>query len=422
VTPYRRWQTRPSPGTAVSHPSVLLEARRIYDGVRPLKRRVDGLTIVTYSRQRVYLDRDAWEMLPADGVLLMRVRPAGSERFALAFTSHELEQTFGEVKLSRSWETARCYHFPREPPAAQAFLVTQGAAGPARASADPAPGAHASNASPAPPERTNQQSLAQSRRTSGIIRTPDAVASDFSEWAAWWYKRLGATPEDVGYLAGVTAWRNAWRPARVRGLLVAESHVAQTKGDMRVKVHTDAIGVKDLPTQYVRLVHCLGYGESQICTPEPQRNSGTIQYWDILGQVARGEDQPRKGNSSIHQRLRWKVGVLLELQRRGIWLQDASPLGVYLGSGARVEPALQVGLLRDGYCRWVWPSVKNDAPEKVWIIGSGVMAALRGLPGIDPERTITQPQDRVPGRHREGLARMSADLGSLHASKYADKS
>jgi len=32
----------------VSHPSVLLEARRNYDGVRPQKRDVDGLTIVTY--------------------------------------------------------------------------------------------------------------------------------------------------------------------------------------------------------------------------------------------------------------------------------------------------------------------------------------------------------------------------------------
>jgi hypothetical protein len=123
MSTYRRWQTRPSPGKMVSHPSVLLEARRDYNGVRPEKRSVDGLTIVTYSRPRVYLDREAWEMLPPDGVLLMRVRPTGGQRFALAFTAHELEQTFGEVKQSESWEVARCYHFPREPPAARAFLV-----------------------------------------------------------------------------------------------------------------------------------------------------------------------------------------------------------------------------------------------------------------------------------------------------------
>ena len=419
VSAYRRWQTRPARGKMVSHPSVLLEARRDYNGVRPQERRVDGLTIVTYSRPRVYLDREAWELLPTDGVLLMRVRPTGGEPFALAFTALELEQTFGEVKESKSWETARCYHFPSEPPAARAFLVRQVVDGRADATVQPPLGDQIATRSPAQAISVHPEPVPRSRRTPAFVSAPDEVSADFSEWAAWWYERLGATPEDVAYLAGVAAWRNAWRPARVRGVLIAESHVAQAKGDMRVKVSTDTIGVKNLPSQYVRLVYCLGYGESQICSREPYRNSGTIQYWDILGQVACGEDQPRKASSSFQQRLRWKIGVLRELQRRGIWLQDASPLGVYLGSGARLDPGLQVGLLRDGYRRWVWPSIKNDRPEKLWVIGSGVMEALGGLPGIDPERTITQPQDRLPGRHREGLARMSADLMSLDTDEHA---
>ncbi len=107
----------------ISHPAILAEVRREYDGVRPQHRDVDGLAIVTYSRPRVYLDREAWEMLPAGGVLLMRVRPSGGERYALALTLDELERTFGEVKLTRSWQDARCYHFPTEPPAARAFRV-----------------------------------------------------------------------------------------------------------------------------------------------------------------------------------------------------------------------------------------------------------------------------------------------------------
>ena len=120
----RRWQTRPSPGTAINHPAILAEMRRVYDGTRPQQRVVDGLTIVTYSRPRVYLDRDAWEMLPTHGVLLIRVRPSGGDRFALALTAQELERTFGEVKLTRSWQEARCYHFPVDPPATRAFVVT----------------------------------------------------------------------------------------------------------------------------------------------------------------------------------------------------------------------------------------------------------------------------------------------------------
>jgi hypothetical protein len=119
---FRRWQTRPSPGQMINHPAVLTEARREYDGVKPHKRVVDGVTIVTYSRTRVYLDREAWEMLPADGVLLIRVRPTTGKKFALALTPRELEQTFGEVKLTASWETG-CYHFPTDPPAATAFVV-----------------------------------------------------------------------------------------------------------------------------------------------------------------------------------------------------------------------------------------------------------------------------------------------------------
>jgi hypothetical protein len=74
----------------------------------------------------VYLDRDAWEMLPPDGVLLMRVEPAGGPPFVLALTADELEAVFGEVRATASWRDARCYHFPTEPPAARAFVVNIG--------------------------------------------------------------------------------------------------------------------------------------------------------------------------------------------------------------------------------------------------------------------------------------------------------
>jgi hypothetical protein len=396
----RRWQTRPSPGQMINHPAVLAEAQRDYDGVRPQKRVVDGLTIVTYSRPRVYLDREAWEMLPAEGVLLMRVRPTGGKKFALAFTSQELEQTFGEVRKTESWD-AGCYHFPTEPPAARAFLV--GSASPDRNT--PA------RSVPTPITLTSRPATAKSAQPA---TKPDASVG-FDEWAAWWYARLGARPESAEYLAAVSAWRNAWRPSQVRGVLLAESHVAERQNDSGIRVRANISGISGLPAQYVRLVYCLGYGESDICSRTPIKNSGTVQYWDILGQVARRQNQPRKSVSTLSDRLRWKVTVLRELQARGIWLQDASPLGLYLGSGARISPRLQSELMRDGYTRWVWPSVKEDRPEKVWVIGSGVLSTLKGLPGIDRERMIIQPQgDRnQPGRHLEGLLRMAADLNSL---------
>ena len=245
---------------------------------------------------------------------------------------------------------------------------------------------------------------------SGVHAPPPA---DFDEWATWWYRRLGARPEGAAYLAGVAAWRKAWQPKRVRAVLLAESHVAQRDGDLRSRVRTDWTGIRGLPSQYVRLVYCLGYGESGICSPPPQGNGGTWQYWNIFGQIARGENQPPKSASSLSSRLRWKLAVLTELQGRGIWLQDASALGLYLGSGRRVDPTGQVQLIRDSYQRWVWPSVEGDNPEKVWVIGSGVAGALAGLPGVERARVVTQPQDREPGRHLAGLARMREDLSHL---------
>lgn len=241
----------------------------------------------------------------------------------------------------------------------------------------------------------------------------DAPPTDFDGWASWWYRRLGARPESAAYLAGVAAWRNAWRPERVRAVLLAESHVAQRDGDLRSQVRTDWTAIRNLPSQYVRLVYCLGYGESGICSPPPEGNGGTWQFWNIFGQIARGENQPPKRASSLSSRLHWKLAVLRELQSRGIWLQDASPLALYLGGGRRVDPRGQVQLLRDGFQRWVWPSLEADDPEKVWVIGRGVAAALAGLPGVEAARVITQPQDREPGRHLAGLARMRQDLSRL---------
>jgi hypothetical protein len=83
---------------------VVAEARRDSAGTRPQLRQRDGLSIVTYRRTRVFVDRDAWEILPADGVLLMQVRPPHEAAFDLAFTRDELESVFGEVRDADCWE------------------------------------------------------------------------------------------------------------------------------------------------------------------------------------------------------------------------------------------------------------------------------------------------------------------------------
>lgn len=47
-------------------------------GVDPRLVKRQGISIVLYSRTRLYVDRDVW-VLPPEGVLLMQVRPAGEK-------------------------------------------------------------------------------------------------------------------------------------------------------------------------------------------------------------------------------------------------------------------------------------------------------------------------------------------------------
>jgi hypothetical protein len=91
-----------------------------------------------------------------------------------------------------------------------------------------------------------------------------------------------------------------------------ESHVAEAPGDVGVSVALPAWAQRDLPASYCRLVYCLGYGEPSLCTPSPDRNARTWQFWDIFGAVAGGQQpkQPRRSSSTLRERLQWKLDVL----------------------------------------------------------------------------------------------------------------
>ena len=90
----------------------------------------------------------------------------------------------------------------------------------------------------------------------------------------------------------------------------------------------------------------------------------------------------------------------------GSRLQDASPLGIYLGRGERLDPRHYARLLQEGYSRFVWPTVAEDKPEQVWVIGKGVYAAIAGLPGLQSDRVISQPQDRNHAQYLDGLRQL----------------
>lgn len=402
----------------VGNAAVIAEAGRPA-GTRPELRRRDGIPIIVYRRTRVFVDREAWEMLPDGGVLLMQVHPANAPAYALAFTAAELERAFGHVRKTKSWETVRHYHFPTAPTAVSAFRVTTTGS----TEVDVTSMAPTTSASS---QHGEHSARLQSRRAPRTMRAPTISGSSLYEWATAWATQLGVPAESEAYLGGVGAWRRAWRPERVKVLLVAESHVAESPNDRNAVVNTPRWLDRQFPSQFVRLVYCLGYGEPTLCrVPKPTANGGTWQFWDIFGQIARGygahNRQPRSGASTPERRIRWKVEVLKRLQARGIWLEDASPIGLYRTGGGRLLSAgnpLYRQLLRDGYKRFVWPEVSDDDPRQVWEVGGGVASALVGLPGIQPDRSISQPQAaRTPEqrqRFEQALAAMCTSI--LHAA------
>lgn len=377
------WRFEQQRGDAVDLPQVRALAAGPDPGNSPKILREGGRVFAHYRRSRLHLDRSAWESLPsAQDVLVLRIAADGEAPFTIAMTRAELDRVFGEVRLTESWETVRYYSFPKLPPAVAAFRVG------ATATAEVG---------------TNRAAPATLRRPAPFVQAAESRPER---------SPVAEVQESPAYLASVAAWRNAWRPDRVRVLLIAESHVREVDGDASVRVDVPDFH-RSLPSSFCRLIYCLGYGESELCSPAPLSNAGTWQFWDILGSIAGGSQprMPRKGESTLEQRLRWKVAVLEWLRKQGVWLVDASVSAIYAPGGTRNEVLAKQESVRTSFVERVWPHVAQEPIEQTWIIGHGVRDALRGLPAVERARAIVQPQgDRGTGRHAPELAEMVAAL------------
>jgi hypothetical protein len=189
--------------------------------------------------------------------------------------------------------------------------------------------------------------------------------------------------------------------------------VAEAAGDISVRVELPTSLQAGLPDGYCRLVYCLGYGENEICHPSLRRNAGTWQFWDIFGAIASlferslAVEMPRRRESSLGARLQWKVSVLKALLNAGVWLEDASIVGIYGPDGVRrAEGVRYRRALRESFQRFVWPELSLDGVEQVWLIGRGVAGALEGLSMIHSDHVISQPQDRNKDRYRSDIRRL----------------
>lgn len=121
--PRRRWSASVARGGVVGHPAVLAAIAQGCPGTHPERRLHQGTMVITYRRARVWMDRDAWEMLPNDGILVQWIVPTSGDPWVIALSHDELHEVFGEVVGTKSWEQYRCWHFPTPPRAAASFKV-----------------------------------------------------------------------------------------------------------------------------------------------------------------------------------------------------------------------------------------------------------------------------------------------------------
>ena len=209
--------------------------------------------------------------------------------------------------------------------------------------------------------------------------------------------------------------RQAWRPERVRVLLLAESHIATSAADLTYTVALPPGLDWRGPRRFVRHIYCAGYGEPELLEgplgPGARPRGGTPQFWRLMA-AAEGADCPawpaiaRGAGTGAPPRLAAKAALLHRLRERGVWLTDASLTALAVPSVRRHGgAALDALALRESWRLYHAALLRALAPSHVAVIGLGVARTLaadldRAFPGR--WSALRQPNGaRAPSRSRE---------------------
>ena len=207
----------------------------------------------------------------------------------------------------------------------------------------------------------------------------------------------------------VEEYRQFWKPDTTNVILLAESHVYTDDQDYSLECDASILHkvLPDYPLRFVRFVCCLGYGENALLKEvrTDRKNTGTPQYWKILSSCV-AENERNLGFSnvlktqtpSLFLRLRNKVDVLKKMKTRGIWLLDASIVGLY-GSGKK-NLANGEKIIEISWKNYIADIVLESKPRQIIVVGKGVDRILDlelRATGV-PFTVIPQPQARGPSQ------------------------
>lgn len=195
------------------------------------------------------------------------------------------------------------------------------------------------------------------------------------------YSRLAQIAEgkidSLAVVAQVEEYRRYWMPQNVRVILLAESHVATTDDEMSCQLDAGLIPLQSYPTDYVRFVYCLGYGENNLLQSPMHGNRGTPQFWQIFfsccNRISSNDDfSPilKTKTTNMAERIENKCRLLSRLKRKGVWLVDASIVGIYSPGGGRLSPKKVRSIIRRSWDLYVRDVVAEAKPSYLICIGT----------------------------------------------------
>ncbi len=205
------------------------------------------------------------------------------------------------------------------------------------------------------------------------------------------------------------AWRQAWRPKRVRLLLLAESHMATSAEELDSPLRLPPGLAWPVPAGFVRHVYCPAYGEPALVPHLPAGNAGTPQYWRLLAALEGGAAPTRAALPALGARLAAKAALLHRLRARGIWLTDASLVAVAGPGGARTGATLHAAAIAESWRLHHGAALPALDPAQVVVIGRAVAGVLQAALDLAfPGRWQAVPQPMG--------ARGAAPAAALHAT------
>jgi hypothetical protein len=197
-------------------------------------------------------------------------------------------------------------------------------------------------------------------------------------------------PENHDVVRLVHDYRMYWKPPqRASILLLAESHKYTDVG--LTQYEHDFAQLPGYPRRYVRFVYCLSYGESYRLNIPPGLNlSGrTWQFWSLFNEAVGGRYRVTN-NRDTRDRCEQKIALLRRMQNEGVWLLDASIMGLCKVDGGSEEYDNIVSQSLYGYCL---PIIRDIQPERIIVVGKMVYDRLLRL--VDNEFVIRYVLDWI---------------------------